>query len=171
MLGLWLASMGATSIAGLLLLLAIGLGLHARHLLVLASRSRVGARSEDEVQQALARLEADGWRVRHSLRWRGGGDIDSLAIAPTGTAFVTKTRTFGTFDARHLAGVREMARWLYRRRQRWCRRGAFPVLCVVRARGLGYVDCGVLIVSLDRLGPALRVAAGLSKRPVFLAGV
>src|SRR5213080_4433720 len=48
MLGLWLASMGAGSIAGVLLLLAIGLGLYARHWLVLAGRSRVGARSEDE---------------------------------------------------------------------------------------------------------------------------
>jgi hypothetical protein len=86
MLGLWLASMGATSIAGLLLLLAIGLGLHARHWLVLAGRSRVGAQSEDEVQRTLARLEGEGWRLRHSLPWRGGGDIDSVAIAPTGIA-------------------------------------------------------------------------------------
>jgi hypothetical protein len=63
-----------------------------------------------------------------------------------------------------------MALWLHRRRRRWCRRGAFPVLCVVRARGLEYVDGGVLIVSLDRLVPALRVAAGLATRPAFLAG-
>ena len=82
MLGLWLASMGVTSIAGLLLLLAIGLGLYARHWLVLAGRSRVGARSEDEVQRALARLETEGWRLRHSLPWRGRGDIDSVAIPP-----------------------------------------------------------------------------------------
>jgi hypothetical protein len=87
MLGLWLASMGATAIAGVLVLLAIVLGLHARHWLVLAGRSRVGARSEDEVQHALARLEAEGWRLRHSLPWRGRGDIDSVAIAPTGVAF------------------------------------------------------------------------------------
>jgi hypothetical protein len=82
MLGLWLASMGATSIAGVLVLFAIVLGLGARHWLVLAGRSRVGARSEDEVQQALARLEGDGWRLRHSLPWRGRGDIDSVAIVP-----------------------------------------------------------------------------------------
>jgi Nuclease-related domain len=87
MLGLWLASMGATSIAGVLVLLAIGLGLYARHWLVLAGRSRVGARSEDEVQRALAQLETEGWRLRHSLPWRGRGDIDSVAIAPTGVAF------------------------------------------------------------------------------------
>jgi len=168
MLGLWLASMGATSIAGLLLLLAIGLGLHARHWLVLAGRSRVGARSEDEVQRALERLEGEGWRLRHSLPWRGRGDIDSVAIAPTGVAFAIETKT-RTFDARHVAGVREMALWLHRRRRRWSRRGSFPVICVVRARGLERVDGGVLIVSLDRLVPALRVAAGLSKRPAFLA--
>ncbi|MGH3291757.1 MAG: nuclease-related domain-containing protein [Trebonia sp.] len=169
MLGLWLASMGATSIAGLLLLLAIGLGLHARHWLVLAGRSRVGARSEDEVQRALAQLETEGWRLRHSLPWRGRGDIDSVAIAPTGVAFAIETKT-RTFDARHVAGVREMTLWLYRRRRRWCRRGALPVLCVVRARGLERVEDGVLVVSLDRLVPGLRVAAGLSKRPAFLAG-
>jgi len=80
----------------------------------------------------------------------------------------TKTRTF---DVRHLANVREMALWLYRRRRRWCRRGALPVLCVVRASGLERIEDGLLIVSLDRLVPALRVTAGLSKRPAFLAGV
>ena len=169
MLGLWLASMGATSIGGILVLLAIVLGLHARHWLVLAGRSRVGARSEDEVHRALAPLETEGWRLRHSLPWRGRGDIDSVAIAPTGVAFAIETKT-RTFDARHLPGVREMALWLYRRRRRWCRRGALPVLCVVRARGLERVEDGVLVVSLDRLTPALRVAAGLAERPAFLAG-
>jgi hypothetical protein len=170
MLGLWLASMGATSIAGLLLLLAIGLGLYARHWLVLAGRSRVGACSEDDVQRALARLETEGWRLRHSLPWRGRGDIDSIAIAPSGVAFAIETKT-RTFDLRHLAGAREMALWLHRRRRGWCRRGAIPVLCVVRARGLERIEGEVLIVSLDRLVPALTVAAGLSKRPAFLAGV
>ena len=160
---------GATVVAGALLLVMGVLLVDARRWLRLADRSRVGARSEDEVQRALARLEAEGWRLRHSLPWCGRGDIDSLAIAPTGAAFVIESKT-RTFDARHVAGVREMALWLLRRRRRWCRRGAFPVLCVVRARGLEHVDGGVLIVSLDRLVPALRVAAGLSKRPAFLAG-
>jgi hypothetical protein len=85
--GVWLASIGATSIAGLVLLIAIGLGLRARHWLMLAGRSRVGARSEDGVQAALARLEGGGWRLRHSLSWPGRGDLDSVAIAPTGVAF------------------------------------------------------------------------------------
>ena len=87
MLALAVASAGAVSAAGVLLLLALGFGLYARRWLALASRSRVGARSEDEVHRAHARLESEGWRLRHSLQWRGRGDIDSVAIAPTGLAF------------------------------------------------------------------------------------
>ena len=167
MLGLWLASMGATSIAGLLLLLAIGLGLHARHWLVLAGRSRVGARSEDEVQRALARLETEGWRLRHSLPWRGRGDIDSVAIAPTGVAFAIETKT-KTLEDRHVARVLEQAEWLTRRRRRWCRRGALPVVCLARRRGVEHVEAGVLVVSIDRLTSALGTFAGLRDRPGFL---
>ena len=167
MLGLWLASMGATSIAGLLLLLAIGLGLHARHWLVLAGRSRVGARSEDEVQRALARLETEGWRLRHSLPWRGRGDIDSVAIAPTGVAFAIETKT-QTLEDRHVARVLEQAEWLTRRRRRWCRRGALPVVCLARRRGVEHVEAGVLVVSIDRLTSALGTFAGLRDRPGFL---
>jgi hypothetical protein len=167
MLGLWFASMGAMSIAGVLVLLAIGLGLYARHWLVLAGRSRVGARSEDEVQHALARLEAEGWRMRHSLRWRGRGDIDSVAIAPTGLAFAIETKT-KTHEDRHVARVREQAAWLSLRRRRWCRRGALPVVCLARCRGVEHVEAGVLVVSIDRLTSALLTAAGLRDRPGFL---
>jgi hypothetical protein len=96
--------------------------------------------------------------VRHSLRWRGRGDIDSLAIAPSGVAFAieTKTRAFGE---QHLRVVRDQAAWLWRRRRRWCRGGALPVLCVVRARGVERWVGGVLVVSLDRIVHALRAAA------------
>ena len=167
MLGVWLASMGATSIAGLLLLLAIGLGLHARHWLVLAGRSRVGARSEAEVQRALAQLETEGWRLRHSLPWRGRGDIDSVAIAPTGVAFAIETKT-QTLEDRHVARVLEQAEWLTRRRRRWCRRGALPVVCLARRRGVEHVEAGVLVVSIDRLTSALGTFAGLRDRPGFL---
>ena len=55
-------------------------------------RSRVGARSEDDVQRALAPLQAEGWRLRHSLPWQGRGDIDSVAIAPTGIAVAIETK-------------------------------------------------------------------------------
>jgi hypothetical protein len=167
MLGLWLASVGATSIAGLVLLLAIGLGLHARHWFVLAGRSRVGARSEDEVQRALAQLETEGWRLRHSLPWRGRGDIDSVAIAPTGVAFAIETKT-KTLEDRHVARVLEQAEWLTRRRRRWCRRGALPVVCLARRRGVEHVEAGVLVVSIDRLTSALGTFAGLRDRPGFL---
>jgi len=159
---------GATALAGLLALVMAGLVVDARRWVRLAARSRVGARSEDAVRRALGGLEAEGWRLRHSLPCNGRGDIDSVAIAPTGVAFSIETKT-RTFDARHLARARQSAAWLYRHRRRWCRRGALPVLCVVRARGVQHVEDGVLVVSLDRLAPALRVGAGTSPRPRFLA--
>ena len=95
----------AAPLGGLLLLTAVGLGLYARHWLSLARRSGVGARSEDEVQSALAPLQAEGWRLRHSLPWQGRGDIDSVAISPTGIAVAIETKTW-SYDQRHLARVR-----------------------------------------------------------------
>src|ERR1019366_3490870 len=74
LLALAVARAGAAPLAALLLLTAVGLGLWARHWVSLARRSRVGARSEDEVQRALAALQAEGWRLRHSLPWQGRGD-------------------------------------------------------------------------------------------------
>ena len=167
LLGLVVASAGAAALGGLLLLMAVGLGLHARHWLSLAGRSRVGARSEDEVQRALAQLETEGWRLRHSLPWRGRGDIDSVAIAPTGVAFAIETKT-KTLEDRHVARVLEQAEWLTRRRRRWCRRGALPVVCLARRRGVEHVEAGVLVVSIDRLTSALGTFAGLRDRPGFL---
>jgi hypothetical protein len=139
-------------------LIALGFGFNARHWLSLAGRSRVGARSEEEVRRTLRELEAEGWRVRHSLRWRGRGDIDSIAIAPGGVACAieTKTRTYGE---QHLRLVRNQGAGLWRRRWRWCRGGALPVLCIVRARGVERWEGGVLVVSMDRIVHALRVAA------------
>ena len=162
LLALEVASAGAVSAAGALFVLAVGLGLYARHRLLLADRSRIGARSEDEVRRALVPLRAEGWRLRHSLPWRGRGDIDALAIAPTGVAFAIETKT-RSYDGRHLARVREQAVWLSRRRRRWCRRGALPVVCLVRARGVERVEQNVLVVSIDGLLSGLRSCAG---RPV-----
>ena len=92
LLALAAIGVGAISAAGVLLVLALGSGLYARHWISLAGRSRVGARSEDEVRRALVHLQAEGWRLRHSLPWRGRGDIDSLAIAPTRVAFAIETK-------------------------------------------------------------------------------
>jgi hypothetical protein len=163
--GLVTASAGAAALAGLLLLAAVGLGLRARHWLSLANRSRVGAHSEDEVQRALASLQAEGWRLRHSLPWQGRGDIDSVAIAPTGVAVAIETKT-RSYDVRHLARVREQAVWLSRRRRRWCRHGALAVLCLVRVRGVQRVEDDVLVVSIDRLMPVVRSAAGAVLPPL-----
>jgi hypothetical protein len=165
LLGLAVASAGAAALGGLLLLMAVGLAFYARHWLSLAGRSRVGARSEDEVQRALAPLQAEGWRLRHSLPWQGRGDIDSVAIAPTGVAVAIETKT-RTYDVRHLARVHEQAVWLSRRRRRWCRHGVLAVLCLVRVRGVQRVEDDVLVVSIDRLMPAVRSAAGAVLPPL-----
>jgi hypothetical protein len=70
---LGVASAGAISLAVVLLVVAVGSGFSARRWLGLAKRSRIGARSEDEVRHQLAALEQEGWRLRHSLPWRAGG--------------------------------------------------------------------------------------------------
>jgi len=161
---------GAGRLAGIFLVAVLGCLVYTRHWARLAGRSRVGARSEREVRRALSGLRGDGWRLRHSVRWQGRGDIDTVALAPSGLGFAIETKT-RTFDYGHLAGVREMAIWLGHHRGRWCRRGALPVLCVVRAGAVERIEDGVLIVSLDRLVPALRSVAGTVERPAFLAGV
>ena len=164
LLALMTASEGATSLTTMLLILALGLAIYARHWFSLAGRSRVGARSEDEVQEMLAVLEAEGWRLWHSLRWLGPGGIDSVAVAPTGIAVVIETKT-RTYEERHLDRVRAQAAWL-------CppmapvvsQRGTLAVLCLVRTRGVQRVDRDVLVVSIDQLIPALRRATKVSRR-------
>jgi hypothetical protein len=83
-----------------------------------------------------------------------------VAIAPSGIAIAIETKT-RTYDARHLARVREQASWLSRRRRRWARSGGLAVLCLVRARGVERVEDDVLVVSVDRLTDVLRAAARL----------
>jgi hypothetical protein len=140
LLALEVASAGAASAAGALHVLAVGLGLYARHWLLLADRSRIGTRSRGEA----------------------GGTLTPWPSRRPGVAFAIETKT-RSYDGRHLARVREQAVWLSRRRRRWFRRGALPVVCLVRAGGLERVEQNVLVVSIDRLLPALRSCAG---RPV-----
>ena len=106
--------------------------------------------------------------MRHSLRWAGGGDIDHLAIAPTGIRFVIETKT-SRFDPGHVERTIEMAGWLQARRRSWLPNGVRPVLCVVRARRVQQTHAGLLVVSLDQLVMALRIAAGARSRPKFLS--
>jgi len=107
----------ATAVAGLLALVMAGLVVDARRWVRLAARSHVGARSEDAVRRALGGLEAEGWRLRHSLpcsRARGyrqrGDRSDRGRVRDR-----DQTRTF---DARHLHHARETAVWLRRYRRR-----------------------------------------------------
>ena len=153
---------GALALAGVLALATVGLLLDTRRRPRLAGHSRVGARSEDAVAEPSprSRRKAGAFAI---VRYRGRGEIDSIATAPTGLAFAIETKT-RTFRSEHLANTREMAAWLCRHRRRWCRAGALAVLCVVGARSLERVEDDVLIVSVDRLLPALRVRAGTTPR-------
>ena len=160
----------APNLAGALVLVAIALVLQMPCWLRLAGRS-LGPRGLLRGRRSRSPGRAPSRGVASSpfaAVSRIHGDIDSVAIAPTGIACVIETKT-RTFQCSHLAKTREMAAWLCRHRWRWCRAGALAVLCVVGARSLERVEDDVLIVSLDRLVPALRVRAGTSPRPRFLA--
>jgi hypothetical protein len=87
-----------------------------------------------------------------------------------GVAFVIETKT-REFDDGHLVRVREQAAWLLRRRRRWCRRGAVPVVCVVRARGVQRREQDVLVLSIDQLVPVLRSGVGGLGRPARELGM
>jgi hypothetical protein len=162
------AHVGAIAIAAVLTVATAVLPVDSRRWLRLAGRSRVGARSVDHVQRALAALGAEGWRLRHSLRYPGGGDIDSVAIAPTGSRSRSRRRRARSRNAT----------WPAPRKRR---RGSTGI-AGARAGGERSRCCAwcahaesstskteVLAVSLDPLAPALGASAGTSPRPAFLA--
>jgi hypothetical protein len=163
----WFASTGATTAAvgafvvlgGLTASVLAGSAhmlLGARRGIALAERNRIGAESEDYVTATLEVLCRDGWRRRGSVNWPGVGDIDNALLSPGGeVAFAVETKT-RVYLWEHLQRVYEQAAWLCRRHR--CRAGAVPVLVPARERGVERLERGVLVVSPDRLVPALRVA-------------
>jgi hypothetical protein len=161
-LAVLVAGAGTLGLSLALLVLAGGLAAESRRAVRLAARSRVGAESEADVRRVLERLVRDGWQVRHAVDWPGRGDLDHVVRAPTGIGFVIETKTLRWTRA-HLARTSDEARWLARRRHRYPR-GVVPVLCVSRARHVQQVADGVLVVSLDRLVPSLRVCAVCGRR-------
>jgi hypothetical protein len=154
---LLLARAGAWPAAGLAALTGIGLLLAGRRQWRLAARSRVGARSEAQVHRVLSALARDGWQVRHAVDWPGRGDLDHVASAPSGIGFVIETKTL-RYTRAHVGRTVQAARWLGRRRHRYPR-GVVPVVCITRARWVERFEYGALVVSLDRLVPALYAAA------------
>jgi hypothetical protein len=131
----------------------VTLGIAARRSLDLAGRNRVGADAERLVRDRLIHLIEEGWDVRHGVRWPGGGDIDHLVRSPGGVGFAIETKTRG-FNDTHLDRTVRTARWAARNRRRYPA-GVMPVLCVVHNRQLEHRYGEVLVVSLDRLLPAL----------------
>jgi hypothetical protein len=152
-----LASAGYVGPAFSLGAVAIARALFSRGALRLAGRSRVGAESEMQVRRALEPLTGEGWQVRHAVDWPGVGDLDHVVRSPAGMGFVIETKTLRYSRAQVVRTI-EAARWVGRRRRRYpC--GVVPVICVVQARSLERQDGNLLIVSLDRLLPRMRVVA------------
>jgi hypothetical protein len=118
-----------------------------------------------QVRRALEPLTGEGWQVRHARDWPGGGDLDHVVRSPSGMGFVIETKTL-RWNRVHLARTIEAARWLARRRRRYPR-GVVPVICVVHACSLERADGNLLIVSLDRLLPAVKVAAANGGRIAY----
>jgi hypothetical protein len=127
-----------------------------RRAIALAERNRIGADSEDYVTAILEVLRREGWRLRASVNWPGIGDLDNALLSPGGeVAFAVETKT-RVYLWEQLQRVYEQASWLCRRHG--CRGGAVPVLVPARQRDLERLERGVLVVSPDRLLPALRTA-------------
>jgi hypothetical protein len=153
-----LAWTGEAALAFAAVLLAAVVSLDGIHALRLAARSRVGAKSEAQVRRALEPLTREGWHVRHAVDWLGGGDLDHVVRSPSGIGFVIETKTL-RYTRAHRARTAAAARWLARRRRHY-RGGVRPVICVTRVREVERIEGEALVVSLDRLVPALRGASG-----------
>jgi Nuclease-related domain len=162
-------SAGLATLAVVLALVAAACAVRSRHWWRLARRSAVGARSEQQVRTRLDCLVPDGWRIRHSLGWLGGGDVDHLAVAPGPLRLVfaieTKTRSYSSADLARIAAV---ARWQEQRQAGPSRRHAVPILCLAGRRGIERSESGVAVVSLDRLLPVMSRLAGMTPKPAFL---
>jgi Nuclease-related domain len=158
-----LAAAAGQAVLGLLLALLSGvLVLMSRRTLRLARRSRVGAESEAQVRRALKPLTREGWQVWHAVDWPGRGDLDHVVRSPSGMGFVVETKTL-RYSRAHVVRTIDAARWLARKRRRYpC--GVLPVVCVIRARRVERFEEEVLVVSLDRLIPALRQTRPLRRR-------
>lgn len=155
-----MAALAAGLWAAVLASLVVGAtaGLAGCRALNIAGRQRVGADAEGQVRRQLADLRRAGWDVRHGVRWPGGGDIDHLLRAPNGVGFAIETK-LQSFNDEHLARTLHTARWPAGNYGRFPR-GVVPVLCVVRNRDLEHFYGEVLVVSAERLVPALRRRAG-----------
>jgi hypothetical protein len=160
------AGAGMAALAAALAGIGALLGWRARRWAKLARRSRIGAISERMVRSKLAVLQRDGWRVQHSLRWPGGGDVDHIATkpGPRGITFAieTKTRSYRLAD---LERTRRITGWLARRRSPWRRRTVIPVLCLAGAQDVQRFESGIAVVSLERLVPLLCRLAGTAPVP------
>ena len=161
---LTLAATGEATFAFVALLLSVCLSLDGARAFRRARRSAVGAKSETQVRRALQPLTRDGWHVTHAVDWPAAGDLDHVVRSPLGIGFVIETKTL-RYTRAHRQRTADAARWLGRQRRRYPLT-VRPVICVARARQLGRIDGCVLVVSVDRLVPALTWAAGTAQNSI-----
>ena len=154
---------GNGTLALMLVLLTCVPVLASRRSWQLAARSRVGTVSEAQVRRALRPLRSEGWQVQHASDWPSTGDLDHIVRSPMGIGFLIETKT-RHYTPAHIGRTVAAAHWLARRRARYPA-GVRPVICIARARAVETAHAGVLIVSPDRLVPALRAACSSSPDP------
>jgi hypothetical protein len=157
-IAVWIVVAGYGPLALAPSLAAVVLAFGASRDLEVSRRNRVGADSEREVRRTLKPLARGGWSVRHGVRVRTGGDLDHVLRAPSGIGFVIETKT-SRYARAHVQRTVVAARSLARRRRRYPL-GVVPVVCIARGRGVERVEHGALIVSIDRLLPAMSAMAG-----------
>lgn len=131
----------------------------ARRTACCARRWAVGADAEDRVADELAVLRPQGWSVQHGVSWPRRGDVDHVVVTPTGTVFAVETKA-ARYTPAHLDRTRAAAGWLATRE----RTAVTPVLVIASRDGIRRWHDGVLVVSLDRLVPALSTCGGGRRR-------
>lgn len=152
-------------------------------------RWRRGALGERRTGKALRQLEKRGWKIRHDRELDGLGNVDHLALSPSGTAYVIETKALGgtvsvergiltqrfgderaPFKHDALAGqVRARAERVRRAWSRRTRKPPPPIRPVVAIWGTfsGSVECdGVVYVSGTELPETLaRMDGDSATRP------
>lgn len=131
-------------LAPLVLLASLFAGISAKRQFSLARRAEIGARSEQFAYAQVQPLEAEGWRIERNVDWPGNGDLDLVAIAPGGPAFVTDVKTC-SYTAGHLRRASRAAAMFT---------DCVPMIATLAPR-MTTREADVTVCSIDKLSPQL----------------
>jgi hypothetical protein len=77
-----------------LVLMALGLIANGAYLWKRANHADQGAKGEEDITQALAILESQGWQLEYGMRLGNGvGDLDVFCVSPNGKAFAIEVKS------------------------------------------------------------------------------